>query len=273
MIGDSMDNHIKKFFSDSFDETSRGNFSKVISLNESPDIPWEEVVSKMPELCKGWYELAQISPKDRIELVRDYWLSQMPFHPRLPQSITQFFDNVDDIGVYIVQKRGEENFTSCLVYGLIGGSGFFWGNLGAEEKSLHSIKSYFPDEVLPADYEAFLKIHDGFSKSTDTGIIPTKCFRETNERFQKILLKEETLKTTSGIAVDPLSLIPFYESFGMPFFQCFWSDWYPEIDMGNVYYSGALHSITEYDENIPSEETMAFPTFGDWLSFYLEQIK
>jgi hypothetical protein len=59
----------------------------------------------------------------------------------------------------------------------------------------------------------------------------------------------------------------------MPFFQCFWGEWYPEREMGNVYYSGFTRSISDYTQFGVGVETMAFETFTDWLMFYLETIE
>jgi hypothetical protein len=70
----------------------------------------------------------------------------------------------------------------------------------------------------------------------------------------------------------PKSLIPFYESFGQPFFQCFWGDWYPDQEMGNVYYSNATKKILVSNKKDDCLETMAFETFTDWLVFYLEKL-
>jgi hypothetical protein len=58
----------------------------------------------------------------------------------------------------------------------------------------------------------------------------------------------------------------------MPFYQCFWAEWYPEQEMGNVYYSGESKTISDVFGSFSSSETMAFTTFTDWLMFYLERI-
>lgn len=96
--------------------------------------------------------------------------------------------------------------------------------------------------------------------------------REVYERFQQMLKKLDVLKTTDEIEVNPKTLIPFYESFGMPFYQCFWSEWYPEEEMGNVYFSDLTKTISSTHLRESSPENMAFPTFIDWLKFYLERI-
>jgi len=127
--------------------------------------------------------------------------------------------------------------------------------------------------MLPSDYLAFLQIHDGFSKTTDsTGITPSNEMHKSYTQLQEIIQQHDPIVTKKGTAVDPSTLIPFYESFGMPYFQCFWAEWYPEEEMGNVYYSGALRTISDVYGGGLSTETMAFPTFTDWLMFYLERI-
>ncbi len=117
-----------------------------------------------------------------------------------------------------------------------------------------------------------MEIHNGFSKTTDTGIISTRMMPLVYERFLSLIDKDNPPLTTKGKSVNPRSLIPFYESFGMPFYQCFWKDWYPENEMGNVYYSGSAHTISDPENGDLSGDSMAFPTFLDWLFFYLEII-
>lgn len=99
---------------------------------------------------------------------------------------------------------------------------------------------------------------------------------ENYTQFQTMLESLESRVTTErGLTVNPKSLIPFYESFGMPFFQCFWGDWYPQnvMGMGNVYFSMTSKTISDplnYEDS--SSLNMAFTTFIDWLMFYLERI-
>ena len=127
--------------------------------------------------------------------------------------------------------------------------------------------------MLPLDYLAFLQIHNGFSKVTDSGITPSNLMKKKYNDFQNTLSLAEPVTTVKGDPVDALKLIPFYESFGMPFYQCFWGEWYPEEEMGNVYFSGQTNKISDTTGLDPSVDTMAFPTFADWLMFYLEIIE
>jgi hypothetical protein len=273
--GRDMDHHIKEYYSQSCDNAPRGHFHAVISLNDSPKMTWEEVVGIVPKMCRGWYELAHLSPADRIEFTRDFWLAKLPYHPLFDAFLTRFFESLDDIGIFIVQPKFDDPYQAHLVYSLKGDAGFFRGALPASSQEIADLEQTFFDFRLPADYLAFLQIHNGFSKTTDsTGVT---CSSQVGTLFRKfqIMIQEEgaPLMTSCGTLVDPKTLIPFYESFGMPFFQCFWAEWYPEQEMGNVYYSGLTKTISDIEKGDLTLESMAFPTFTDWLIFYMERIE
>lgn len=270
-----MDNHIKEYFcqSGSNDNAPRGSFYKVIPLHETPKMTWEEIQQLIPNFCKGWYELSHLTSKDRIEFTRDFWLAKLPYHSNLDAFLTRFFNSLDDIGIFIVQQKFDDPYKAHLVYSLKKNSGFFHGGMPASDSAITTLKLEFSDFILPADYLAFLQIHNGFCKTTDcTGLTPSYQVHDLYLNFQTMVTAENGLSTSQGRPVDPKSLIPFYESFGMPFFQCFWSEWYPEQEMGNVYYSGLTKTISDIESSDSSSESMAFPTFIDWLMFYMEQI-
>lgn len=273
-----MDQHIKEFYCQYSDEKPRGNFHKVLSLNETPDYNWESVKKKVPGICKGWYELAHLSPKDRIEFYRDFWLMKLPYQPNTQKAVDNFFESLDDILIYITQKKFDDPHEAHLVYSLKDNSGFYSGSIPITEEELANLQGQFPSYIFPNDYKAFLQIHNGFCKTTDsTGIISSHLVRDSYLHLQKQISdakNKEGLRTTSGQAVsDPRALIPFYESFGMPFYQCFWGDWYPHEEMGNVYYSGEYNTISDISNPEKGPETLAFPTFTDWLMFYLEKVE
>jgi SMI1 / KNR4 family (SUKH-1) len=268
-----MDHHLKDFYRQFSDEAPRGNFHSVIALHLSPDIPWNTIKAKVPDLCKGWYELAHLDTKDRIEFSRDFWLAKLPYRQGLNESINRFFSSLDDIGIFLTQKKFEDPYEASLVYSIKDNGGFFRGAPPASEKQLVDLQKFFSDFILPIDYLAFLQIHNGYCKATDcTGITPSEDMPAAYEALQESMMKREML-TSKNSMVDPKTLIPFYESFGMPFYQCFWSDWYPEEEMGNVYYSGIDHTISDVFSGKSSMEIMAFPTFTDWLMFYLERFE
>lgn len=269
-----MDYHVKEYFSQFHDETPKGNFHKVIALHENPTYSWESVLQMVPDFCRGWYELSRLKSEDRIEFVCDFWLSKLPYHPKLDVFLTKFFASLDDIGIFILQKTFDGPFEADLVYSLKGDTGFFKGGLPASEKEITDLQKAFSEFILPNDYLAFLQIHNGFCKTTDTtGIVNSGYMPKQSQLFLDMLDQKGTLSTNHGKPVNPKTLIPFYESFGMPFYQCFWDEWYPEQEMGNVYYSGTTNTIFDVESSDTASECMAFPTFLDWLMFYMERIE
>lgn len=269
-----MDHHLKEFYRQSSDETPRGHFHSVTALHDAPDITWKAIRDKVPDLNRGWYELAHLDTSDRIEFSRDFWLTKLPYRHGLDEFLNRFFASLDDIGIFIIQKKYDDPYEAHLVYSIKDDGGFFRGRPPVSERSLDDLQKVFSGYILPNDYLTFLQIHDGFSKATDcTGIASADNMPKCYNRLQELLSgRQEPLITSREIVVDPKSLIPFYESFGFPAFQCFWADWYPEEEMGNVYYSEESKTISDIFAKASSSETMAFPTFTDWLMFYMERI-
>lgn len=270
-----MDKHVKEFYSQYSDESGKGNFHKVIALHDSPDVGWDVMKNLVPKMPKGWFELSHISAKDRVQFSLEYWLSKIPYKPNLDQAFSNFFNQLDDIGVIVSQKTFDAPFEVHLVYSMKKDRGFYRGCPPATEDDILDLQKLFPNLILPKDYKTFLQIHNGFCKTTDcTGILSTKQMKESLNKFRALVESQGNLTAKTGKIVDPKSLVPFYESFGMPFYQCFWSDWYPEHEMGNVYYSGVDNTITiPMNAKEGSPENMAFATFTDWMAFYLEQIE
>lgn len=266
-----MDFQCNEFFQRLSNDASKGNYFEVIPVHDSA-ISWNELIEKVPKMPKGWYELSRLSSKDRIEFTGEHWCAALSIPPRVIKFIENFFNSLDNVGIFLVKCKKESPFDVQMVYSLKENGGFYRGALPADEQVITTLKKTFSPYILPEDYLAFLRLHDGFWKTTDTtgmtvsGQMPIKY-----EQFQTLLSKEPVLTTSKGEAVNPKSLIPFYESFGMPYYQCFWGEWYPEQEMGNVYYSSATKTISN-TKNGDSSETLAFPTFADWLAFYLEHI-
>lgn len=264
--------HIKEFYCQSSDECPHGNFHSIIALHET-DVSWKVISARVPQLPRGWYELAQLNLKDRIEFTRDFWLAKLPYRPHLTEFIERFFGSLADVGIYITQKKFDDPYDVQLVYGLKDNRGFYHGSPPITDEQRRRLTESFSSYILPEDYLAFLSIHDGFSKATDsTGIIKSANVPESYRLLQQLIQSHDPMMTSQGNLVDPSTLIPFYESFGMPFFQCFWAEWYPEGEMGNVYYSLEAKAISEVFKDGPTADNMAFATFVDWLVFYLERI-
>lgn len=266
-----MKNHVKDFFQASSGGSSSGHFYRVFPLHEAPDIDCDTLCQMVPDLSKPWYELAVLDRKDRIDFTRDYWLDKLPYHKSFTEFINRFFSHLEDIGIYITQKKMDESFEACMVYSFKGGTSFYRGGSPMTDEQRLYLQKLFPNYILPADYLAFMEIHNGFWKTTDcTGITRTNKIKETYQSLQK-MLSDMNLTTSEGKEVDPKTLIPFYESFGLPFFQCFWAEWYPGEEMGNVYIGANTNIVTLAEGGAPSPDNMAFPSFLDWLVFYLEK--
>jgi len=266
-----MDNHFKDYFHPFSEETPSGNFHKVIALHEAPDLNWKTLSKQVPDLPRAWCELAQLTVSDRIEFTRDYWESTMTYHPGLTRFLDNFFSNLDDIGVFITQKKYDDSFKIQLVYSISDNRGFYRGEPAAKEAQILDMEEKFPEFILPPDYIAFFKIHNGFYKTTDeTGLTKAEELYDSFQAFQAMFENEEVIYTKSGDPVNRKKLIPFYIMFGMPFYQCFWEEWYPSNEMGNVYFDSLTRQISDPKESGGEGESLSFPTFTDWLMFYLE---
>ncbi len=268
-----MDSHVTEYYKPYSEDSPHSHFHAVIPLHENPILDWKEISEIAPQLGRGWYELSRLTVQDRIEFSRDFWLAKMPYHPTLTEFLHKFFSSLDDIGIFLTQQKYDDPFRSHFIYSLSHNSGFFHGESPATESEIVALQKVFPNYILPSDYLAFLQIHNGFAKLNDSGILKSVEMEENYLEFQKMLKKEDNLMTSSGHSINPKSLIPFYQSFGMPFFQCFWGEWYPGNEMGNVYYSNITNSISDCTRKDFGIETMAFETFTDWLMFYLETIE
>lgn len=268
-----MDKHIREFFV-AHEDGPHGHFHQVIQVHENPSIKWDTLAKKVKRMPKGWCELSRLSSADRIGFTYDFWLSRLPYHPHLDDSLNRFFSNLDDIGFFITQKTFDDPFIPHMVYSVSKDRGFYRGSVPATEEELFELQKDFSGFVLPMDYLAFLSIHNGFSKATDsTGLTSSKMMKESYESFQKMLEEKGVPRTSTNRSVNPHSLIPFYESFGMPFYQCFWGEWHPEDEMGNVYYSSSTNTISIVEANgLSTPEAMSFKSFTDWLIFYLETV-
>ena len=272
-----MDLHAREFYKESSEEFPDGVFRKVIALHESPDISWEDVQQKGFKVPRGWFELSKLSTEDRINFTKDFWFSKMPYHPKLQVFVDSFFSSLDDVGIFVTQKHFEDEYVVNMIYSVANNGGFFKGCEPASEESIAQLQQQFLDFIFPNDYLAFLSIHNGFRKATDkTGVFKSIHMQESYQQFQKMLeAMDKSITTDRGTEIDPKTLVPFYESFGMPFFQCFWSEWYPQnvTGMGNVYFSKVTKTISDplIFQGSPSLN-MSFTTFSDWLMFYLERI-
>jgi hypothetical protein len=260
-----MNNLVRQFFSG----TKDASFKEVIFLSEEKNITWEEASSKGFELPRSWYELSRVEPRDRVEFTRDFWLDRIPYHPKAHPLIFEFFEQLDDIAVVLTRKNGDEPMDSELVYSLADASSFFRGRPPCTEGMVSDLKQQL-DCNLPHDFLSFLRIHNGFGKLSEMGLLESEEIPEARRRVMNLLLKTEKRVKAGHHDVDPGALIPFYESLGLSSFQCFYTDWYPGSEMGNVYLSGIDYTLSDVSDKKGWIENLAFPTFSEWLAYYLE---
>ncbi|MGD2169775.1 MAG: SMI1/KNR4 family protein [Chlamydiota bacterium] len=265
-----MNSHAKRFYQQTNEETDFEHFFyEVIYLEEKSSLSFSSLKEMSPNLPKGWFELSKLTCSDRIEFTRDYWLKTLPFHPRAHPFLENFFSNVEDIGIYLTKENPKSAFEPELVYSMQNDSCFFRGFPPASYDLLQETKAHFHNRI-PNDFLSFNLIHNGFKKHSDTGIIPLEKIRKVTDLLHQSLLESDREVLCNEKAIDPSSLFPFYECFGLQSFQCFYADWYPTDEMGNVYFSGIDYSISDPAKK---EKSLAFSTFLDWLIFYLEQIE
>ena len=254
-------------------DPSPGHFHKVIVLNEHTNLTFDDVTLMCPKFPKGWFELSKLSPSLRIEFVRDHWYQKLPYIANFSQYLSHFFETIEDIDILLTKKSFEDVFDEEMVYTLKGEKGFFRARGPASDEAIGLVQKKIGTLLLPKDYTHFLKIHDGFSKSTDTGMIRVIKLVEVYDALLAFLAPLDPIVSCEAKAIGPKNLIPFYESFGLHGYQCFFADWYPEQEMGNIYYSGIEHRVSDYKNRELWVENLAFPTFLDWLLFYIKGVE
>ncbi|NRA90255.1 MAG: hypothetical protein HRU43_03910 [Simkaniaceae bacterium] len=230
-------------------------------LSENPPSSWEVAKKEFPRLTKGWYELATIQDEVRQEFLRDYWINALPYSPQLYAFVDRFFAKV--VETEIVAIKGG----IFLTYGMRDEKGFYLGGppLSDVEVSASLNPLEFP---FPSDFLRFFRIHNGFFKGGDTGILSIGVMIEEADRFRSLDLR---LKMGRN-AISTASLFPFYRSFGLDVYQCFYQDWYPDGGVGNVLCSLSEETVSDYHLKETGNDQLAFPSFLEWLMFYMEDI-
>jgi hypothetical protein len=243
-------------------------FQGTLLLSEK-EIGFDEACKMCPDLPRGWFELCRLSLDDRIEFVRDFWLNFLPYHPSFHLFLWDFFQKLDDIDIVLVQAAQNAPWSSEMVYSLKDNRSFFRGLAPAKESDVDELKNAI-SIPLPRDYLSFLRIHNGFGKLSEIGLLRVDQVVDAKQRLMDQFLWAEKPLRVGNQDIDPGALIPFYESFGLGSYQCFFNDWFPVSEMGNVFLSGIDYTISDYTDRKGWADQMAFPTFLDWLSFFLE---
>ncbi|MBI5272421.1 MAG: SMI1/KNR4 family protein [Chlamydiia bacterium] len=242
------------------------NFEEVWMLDETSEKEWKDVKRLIPHFPKGWFELSRVNAADRIDFTRDFWMGRLPFYPALHAAIEEFFDALDD--VCVVAARDGDSWLLQLIYSFRDNSCFFRGMMPASEEELSDLGLEL-NLTLPKDWVGFMKIHNGFGKLGDLALLPIDNIPDARQRVMQMVRRAEEPLKSGAMFVDTGSLIPFYETFGLNSFQCFFADWYPGSEMGNVYFSGIDYTVSDTGHREEWEENGAFATFSEWLVSYL----
>lgn len=252
-----MNSQIREFFA---------HFLEVRFLSEEPKLSFEDVMNM--GVPRGWYELSRISAHLRVEFTREFWLNQFSFHPKATPAIEDFFASLDDVTLIAWRERNEEPWNCELVYSLADNSTFFRGLVPADEGEIVFAKKKLAHD-LPHDFWAFSRLHNGFGRVTLPGIFPLEDLKEARNRLIDMVLRSEKLLKMGEKIIDPRSLFPFFEEYGVDSFQCFNAEWYPGSEMGNVWFSGIDFTLSDTNSRKNWEENLAYPTFLEWLADYL----
>ncbi|MDP1608642.1 MAG: SMI1/KNR4 family protein [Chlamydiales bacterium] len=250
-------------------EKGDAHFNEVFFLHEEMNEQWESLSERAPCVPRPWFELSRLSSAERIEFVSDLWLQRLSYHPKGYPALVNFFEKLDDIGIIIHRQSEEEPFAVEMVYSLADNSSFFRGLPPCKEEDLDRLKTLIPYD-LPADFLSLFRIHHGFGKLSELGLLQVDAMIEARQNVIDLVLKGEVPMYLQDRLVDPDLLIPFYESFGLVSYQCFYADWYPGSEMGNVYLSGIDYAISDITDRKTWTEQLAFPTFFEWLVYYLQ---
>ncbi len=243
-----------------------GNFEEALILSEQPEKSWSDAVSLSPDLPRGWFELSRLAPDDRVSFTRDFWLKVLPYRPSFHKVLNDFFGSLDDVGAVLSLNGG---WTSQLVYSLRDNSCFFRGMPPATAQDFAELQTEV-NFVFPRDWMAFMNIHNGFGKLLELGVLALEDIGIAKRRVMEMILKAQRPIKARGVPVDAEALLPFFEAFGLNSFQCFFADWYPEGEMGNVYFSGIDYTISDTSYGQVWGENGAFSSFSEWLIFFLE---
>lgn len=233
---------------------------EAIAVHEHPKWEFEQWLEKAPGLPRGWWELACLILEDRMEFMKAFWSIRFAYSPGIQTVIRNFFSCVDDLGVYLVKKRGEQYFLPHLVYSMK--DHFYHGAPPVTKEGVQKVY-HILQHKLPEDYISLMNIHNGFARNSDEGIFPIEQIPEEVHTLYAELFRGLHPMTFEGEPLDPQCLIPFYKKEKESFYQCFHKEWYPEREMGTLGLSLGTHATAEVFKQ------SVFSSFLNWLIVYL----
>lgn len=249
--------------------SAKGSFEEVRFLCEEKEFSWEEAKRMQTDLPRGWFELSRLELEDRIEFTKEFWLGALSFEPKAHAFLVDFFTQLSGLDLVLVREKGGDVFEAVMVYSVGDNSTFFRGKAPATERDVEELEMEI-GVVLPRDYKVFMQMHNGFGKLSDLGILPLDEVPSARRKVMDLLLKGTNLIKSGEKRVDVGSLIPFFEIDGLSSFQCFYHDWYPGSEVGNVFFSGIDETVSDLSDSHSWTENLAFPTFLKWLAYYVQ---
>ncbi len=266
-----MNPFLLRFYQEATDiEGIKDPFREVIFFDDQSHLTWKEIEALASgNFPRPWFELFKLSHLDRLDFLRSYWEKILPFESKVFSFLDFFFSKIDDVVVVMVKDFQKEPYRIEMAYTMKSNPKlFFRGGPPVSKEELHQLNAHF-DYLLPGDFLAFLQIHNGFAKGEDQGILPMhKILKKTVEIRE--IASQISKKISSEGEFNPEALIVFYQSYHENFFHCFYTEWFPKSEVGNVFYSLPENRISTVKEG---SKDLAFPTFLEWLTFYMEDIE
>ncbi|WP_213357869.1 hypothetical protein [Chlamydiifrater phoenicopteri] len=227
---------------------------------------WEAILSKVPLLPRGWFELAGLSHKERLELCCQFWLSRLDLSTEALSFIMEFFSTLDALEVFAYRISSLSPFQPCLLYLGKEGKNSFVGYPPVQPSGC--VPSFCGDRV----YANFFYIHDGFGNFEDKGILSTKDLAKASQKLRKLLIEEGKFDETEDCY--SLGVFPFYEGASPDNYQCFLVN--PEVCKSlpspNMFFSkDNLHGAGDVLLGIKPffSENYHYSSFLDWFKKYL----
>ncbi len=215
-----------------------------------------ELKKKAPNLPKNWVDLLQFSPEEKIEFVLNFWLEILPFAPEYHEAIIDFFGSLEDIGLVLIKEFKKGHYTPEMIYSFKEKDLFFRGQPPCDERK---VAEGF--ESLPLDFLTFYKIHSGFRRFDDIGLVKGENLLITALKFQQRYLEAIDTIPSYQKVYNPNCLVPFYEDKNGGA-MCFNFAPFPD-EIGDICYVSSNFVVTEKE--------ISFASFLDWLCYYLEQ--
>lgn len=245
--------------------------SDCFSLNARPHFTWEELLSFFPSsppfsVPRIWFDVSKLTQQVGKKFLQDLWLNAFPYLPKLYEAIMRFFSRIERVEVCLGKHRtGRQEYGIFLIYAMRDSQEVRWGGPPLLERSIVQWQQHFPVD-LPEEFLSFFRIHNGFSKNREEGILRADQLLPEHQKLTALQEKcGDTGKGSSEWRTLSNVLFPFYRFGQGNGCQCF------DVKERNDEGRADLLCVTTARDGIPCEEESerALP-FVDWLIHYLD---